>query len=106
MLKHMLAITMAVAAVSLATPGVGSAGSACTPHCEPADRVVNRANEAAGPHGQHGRANAVEKQQAHRGSVASPLVAPAPSPTVPPPGYTGGNTGGDTGGIGDVPPGY
>lgn len=88
MLKHTLAITMAVAAVSLLTPGAGSAGVACTPHCEPADRVVNRANQAAGAHGQHGRDNAVEKQKAHRdGSVASPLVAPAlpPAPPVPPP---------------------
>ena len=97
MLKHMLAITMAVATVSLLTPGVGSAGVACTPHCEPADRVVNRANEAAGPHGQDGRDKAVAKQKAHRdGSVASPLVAPVPppSPTVPPPGDTGGDTAG------------
>lgn len=101
MLKHMLAITVAVAAVSLATTGVGSAGtSACTPHCAPAqashsaDKVLNRANEAAKTHGQHGRDKAVEKQEAHRGSVALPLVTPAPPTQVPPLGDTGGDTGG------------
>ena len=102
MLKHTLAITVAVAAVSLATPGVGSAGtSACTPHCAPAqashsaDKVLNRANEAAGTHGQHGRDKAVAKQEAHRGSVALPLVTPPAGDTG---GGTGGGTGGDTGG--------
>ena len=105
MLKHTLAITVAVAAVSLATPGVGSAGtSACTPHCAPAQssnsggelKGLNRANQVAGEHGAHGRANAQQKQDAGHKPGGSGVFTPPPQ--VPPPGDTGG---GDTGGGGN-----
>ena len=93
MLKHTLAITVAVAAVSLATPGVGSAGVACTPHCAPVQssnsggelKGLNRANQVAGEqHGTDGRANAVEKQDAHK-KGGSGVSTGAPPPVSPPP---------------------
>ena len=101
MLKHTLAITVAVAAVSLAIPGVGSAGVACTPHCAPIQssnsggelKGLNRANDVAGAHGAHGRANAVEKQNAQKPGGSGVVSTPPP---VPLPGDTGG--GGTSGG--------
>jgi hypothetical protein len=92
MLKHTLAIIMAVAAVSLATPGMGSAGVACTPHCASVQssnsggelKGLNRANEVAGVHGADGRANAVEKQDAHK-KGGSGVSTGAPPPVSPPP---------------------
>ena len=110
MLKHTLAITVAVAAVSLLTPGVGSAGVACTPHCAPVQssnsggelKGLSRANQVAGEHGTwtnqvagedraYGRANAVEKLNEHNPHGSGVSTSPPP---VPPPGDTGGDTGG------------
>jgi len=93
MLKQTLAITLSVAAVSLLTPEVGSAGVACTPHCAPVQssnsggelKGLNRANAVAGVHGADGRANAVEKQDAHKKGGSGVSTGGAPPPSVPPP---------------------
>jgi len=97
MLKHMLAITMVVAAASLVTPGIGSAEVACNPLCAAqssnsggTDKGLNRANQVAVDHGAQGRANAQQKQDAHK---------PGGSGVTTSGGDTGGTTGGtDTGG--------
>lgn len=70
MLKQMLAITVAVAAISLATPGTGGAGATCNPHCSPYPssnsggdlRGLNRANAVSPVNGAEGRAMAQSKQ--------------------------------------------
>jgi len=108
MLKHTLAITVAVAAISLAAPGTGSAGVACNPLCAPALRSnsgddhlhgLNRANKVAGDldgdHGDRGRDNAERKQDAHK---------PGGSGVVTSGGGTGGSTGGTGTGGGTPPP--
>ena len=59
----------------------GAAQAVCDPHCSPKSnsggevRGLNRANEAAGVHGQQGRDNAAAKQG----------VVPTPAPVVLPP---------------------
>lgn len=103
MLKHTLAITLAVATVSLATPGMGSAGVACTPHCAPQQssnsggdlRGLNRTNHVAGEHGTHGRTNAQQKQDLYKPggsgvSTSGGTTSPVTDSPVPPPGDTGG----------------
>lgn len=104
MLKHTLALIVAVAAVSLAAPGTGTAGgSACSPVCEPAKssnsgsnlQGLNRAIHVAGDHGKQGRDKAVEKQDAHRPG-GSGVYTPPPSPSPPPDGTGGTDTGGGT----------
>lgn len=100
MLKQTLAITIAVAAISLVTPGTGSAEVACNPICAPVMSSnsggdlhgLNRANVAAGDHGTQGRANAQQKQD---------LYKPAGSGVSTGGGGTEGSTGGtDTSGGG------
>lgn len=97
MLKHMLAITMVVAAASLVTPGIGSAEVTCNPLCAAqssnsggTDRGLNRANDVAGDHGTQGRQKAEDQQDANK---------PGGSGVTTSGGDTGGTTGGtDTGG--------
>ena len=65
----------------------GAAQAVCDPHCSPKSnsggevRGLDRANEAAGEHGQHGRDNAAAKQ----GVVSTPT----PVPSLPPPDADG-----------------
>ena len=64
----------------------GAAQAVCDPHCSPKSnsggevRGLNRANEAAGVHGQQGRDNAAAKQ----GVVPTPAPVVIP-PSLPPP---------------------
>jgi hypothetical protein len=89
--------------ISLLAMGAGQA-AVCDPHCSPSQsnkggelRGLNRANEVAGEHGQHGRDNAAEKQDLHKpggSGVSTPppvppppvLPPPVPPPVTPPPG--------------------
>ena len=103
MLKQTLVITVAIAAISLVAPGAGSAEVACNPHCAPTVRSnsggtehgLNRANTVAGDHGDRGRDNAEDKQNAHKpgGSGVSSTGSTGGST-----GGTGTGTGGSTGG--------
>src|SRR5262245_38244257 len=97
--------------ISLLVVGAGQA-AVCDPHCAPTNsnqgavvKGLERANTAAGVHGEQGRANAAEKQLLHKknGSGGStgdggtggdtgggtppppPPTTPPPPPTVPPP---------------------
>jgi len=78
--------------ISLLAMGAGQA-AVCDPHCSPSQsnkggevRGLNRANEVAGEHGQHGRDNAAEKQDLHKpGGSGVSTPPPVPPPTVPPP---------------------
>lgn len=71
----------------------GAAQAVCDPHCSPKSnkggdvRGLNRANEVAGEHGQHGRDNAAEKQDLHKpgGSPGVVSAPPPPPPVTPPP---------------------
>lgn len=77
----------------------GAAQAVCDPHCSPKAnkggevRGLNRANEVAGEHGQHGRDNAAAKQDLHKpggsGVVSTPPAVPPPV-TDPPPSGGGG----------------
>jgi len=89
--------------ISLLAMGAGQA-AVCDPHCSPSQsnkggelRGLNRANEVAGEHGQHGRDNAAAKQDLHKpggSGVSTPppvppppvLPPPVPPPVTPPPG--------------------
>jgi len=89
--------------ISLLAMGAGQA-AVCDPHCSPSQsnkggevRGLNRADEVAGEHGQHGRDNAAEKQDLHKpggSGVSTPppvppppvLPPPVPPPVTPPPG--------------------
>ena len=68
----------------------GAAQAVCDPHCSPKSnsggevRGLNRANEAAGVHGQQGRDNAAAKQ----GVVPTPAPVVIP-PSLPPPDADG-----------------
>lgn len=78
--------------ISLLAMGAGQA-AVCDPHCSPSQsnkggevRGLNRANEVAGEHGQHGRDNAAEKQDLHKpGGSGVSTPPPVPPPPVPPP---------------------
>ena len=73
----------------------GSAGAVvCDPHCAPPKansggemKGLNRANAAAGEHGQHGRDNAAAKQDLHKpggsGVVQTPVPVPPASEPAP-----------------------
>ncbi len=69
----------------------GGAQAVCDPHCSPKAnkggevRGLNRANEVAGEHGQHGRDNAAEKQDLHKPGGSGVVSTPPPPPPVTPP---------------------
>jgi len=74
----------------------GAAQAVCDPHCSPKSnsggelRGLNRANEAAGQHGQQGRDNAAAKQDLHKpggsgvNSPLPPVTPPVTPPVIPP----------------------
>ena len=70
----------------------GPAGAVCRPHCLDPNknkggdvRGLNRANDVAGEHGQHGRENAAAKQDLHKKGGSGVEVPPVPPPVTPPP---------------------
>ena len=71
----------------------GSAGAVvCDPHCAPPKantggdmKGLNRANAAAGDHGQHGRDNAAAKQNQHKAGGSGVVQPPEPVPPAPVP---------------------
>jgi hypothetical protein len=87
-----------VGAFSISLLTVGSGGAVvCDPHCAPSQankdgevKGLNRANNVAGAHGAHGRANAAAKQDLHKPGGSGVVSGGG--------GDTGGSTGGDTGG--------
>ena len=102
MIARRLALAIA-GAFAVSALMAGPAQAVCDPHCAPKAnksgevRGLNRANTVAGDHGQHGRDNAVAKQDLHKpggsgvvqtpapvppASVPSPPVVPAPEPCV------------------------
>ena len=70
----------------------GAAQAVCDPHCAPKSnsggevKGLNRANEAAGEHGQHGRDNAAAKQDLYKpgGSGVNSTLPPVTPPVTPP----------------------
>jgi hypothetical protein len=95
MLKQMLAITVAVAAISFATPGTGGAAAICNPDCAPVpvsnsggvDRGLNRANAVSPDNGADGRAIAQSKQSTgETGTVVDPVEDSIEDPVEEPSG--------------------
>ena len=92
MIARRLALAIA-GAFAVSALMAGPAQAVCDPHCAPKAnksgevRGLNRANTVAGDHGQHGRDNAVAKQDLHKpgGSGVGQPPAPVPPASVPPP---------------------
>ena len=92
MIARRLALAIA-GAFAVSALMAGPAQAVCDPHCAPKAnksgevRGLDRANTVAGDHGQHGRDNAVAKQDLHKpgGSGVVQTPAPVPPASVPPP---------------------
>ena len=104
MARHLALIAAGAFSVSVMMAGTGEA-VVCDPHCAPPTsnsggdvRGLNRANAAAGVHGQHGRDKAADKQDLHKpgGSGVVSGGTGDESTTDTGSGETGGTT--DTGG--------
>lgn len=88
MARHLALVFIGVFAVSVLLPVPAQA--VCRPNCLDLNKNkggeasgLNRANDMAGEHGQHGRDNAAAKQELHKKGGSN--APPAPQPPVPPP---------------------